>query len=389
MAHHQLPKYDDQSDNWKAYITKAEAYFEATGVSDLGKKRALLVAALSTHTVQVLSGQVAPRKPNSLTYEEAVNVLDDYFDPKRHEITESYQFFNRCQLEDDAHIWALTAPSNGRLPPPILRTFTWCGIDVPMIVDTGSPACVVSKEIFEKNREHWPQLEPAFIKLSCYLGKLPVLGKLSMAVCYSNKEVKSSLMVLNCSGPSLCGRELISKFNDAGSSVLNVSVQQSSGPGSSRTPAMHAVLSEFKDVFSPKLGLIDGHPVHLKLKESAMLKFYHQPLVGLLKADRPTPALAAARIQRWALYLGGFCYQLQYSPGPANEADEWPLPEATVYAGNFGMSEKWTPGIVESITGSRMVSIRTPAGSVRRHVDQVRNREDATPPLGKDQEAAK
>ncbi|XP_070385603.1 uncharacterized protein [Dermacentor albipictus] len=290
---------------------------------------------------------------------------------------------------DDAHIWTLTAPSNGRLPPPILRTFTWCGIDVPMIVDTGSPVCVVSKEIFEKNHEHWPQLETAFIKLSCYLGELPVLGKLSMSLSYNDKEVKSSLMVLNCSGPSLCGRELISKFNDAGSSVLNVSVQQSSGPRSSRTPAIHAVLSEFKDVFSPELGLIDGHPVDLKLKEGTMPKFYHQPLVGLLKADRPTPALAAARIQRWALYLGGFRYQLQYSSGPANEADEWPLPlpEATVYAHNFGTGEKWTPQIVESTTG--MVSIRTPAGSERRHVYQVRNRQDAKPPLGKDQEAPK
>ncbi|XP_070388321.1 4-pyridoxate dehydrogenase-like isoform X2 [Dermacentor albipictus] len=100
MAHHQLPEYDDQSGNWKAFITKAEAYFEATGVSDSGKKRALLLAALSTRTVEVLSEQVAPRKPNSLTYEEAVKVLDDYFDSKRHEIAESYRFFNRCQLEE-------------------------------------------------------------------------------------------------------------------------------------------------------------------------------------------------------------------------------------------------------------------------------------------------
>ncbi|XP_077508670.1 uncharacterized protein LOC144120080 [Amblyomma americanum] len=291
MAHHQLPEYDDQSDNWKAYITKVEAYFAANGVSDSGKKRALLVEALSTRTVQVLSGQVAPRKPNSLTYEEAVKVLDAYFDPKRHEITESYRFFNRCQLE-----------------------------------------------------------------------------------------------------------------------------------GSSHTPAMHAVLSEFKDVFSPELGLIDGHPVHVKLKEGAMPRFYHQPLVGLLKADRPTPALAAARIQRWALYLGGFRYQLQYSPGkqllnadalsrlpqrtsepkppeadtpdyllalsvfdegtvsveelrqltaggPAlsqgqrTQAGEWPLPlpEATVYARYFGRGEKWTPGIVESTTGSRMGATLNPS----------------------------
>ncbi|XP_049528940.1 uncharacterized protein LOC119462442 [Dermacentor silvarum] len=257
MAHHQLPEYDDQCD-WKAYITKAEAYFEATGVSDSAKKRAVLVAALSTRTVQVLAGQVAPRKPNSLTYEEAVKVLDDYFDPKRHEITESFRFFNRCQLE-----------------------------------------------------------------------------------------------------------------------------------GSSRTPAMDAVLSEFQDVFSTELGLIDGHPVHLKLKEGATPKFYHQPLLGLLKADRPTPALAAARIQRWALYLGGFRYQLQYCPGPANEPDDWQLssPEADVYARNFGTGEKWTPGIVQSKIGSRMVAIRTPAGSVRRHVDQVRKRENSPPPLGTDQEA--
>lgn len=41
----------------------------------------------------------------------------------------------------------------------------------------------------------------------------------------------------------------------------------------------------------------------------------HQPLLGLLKSDRPTPPLAAARIQRWALYLGGFRYRLQYCPG--------------------------------------------------------------------------
>ncbi|XP_075560028.1 uncharacterized protein LOC142591611 [Dermacentor variabilis] len=251
MAHHQLPEYDDRSDNWKAYITKADAYFEATGVASTSKKRALLVAALSTRTMQVLSGQVAPRKPNSVTYEEAVKVLDGYFDLKCHEITEIFRFFNRCHLE-------------AAVPWPFM------------------PSCPSS------------------------------------------------------------------------------------------------------DLFSSELGLIDGHPVHLKLKEGAMPKFYHQPLVGLLKADRPTPALAAARIQRWALYLGGFRYQLQYSPGPANEADEWslPLPEATVYARNFGTGEEWTPEIADSTTGSPMVTIRTPAGSVGRHVDQVRNREDATPPLG-------
>ncbi|XP_070386488.1 uncharacterized protein [Dermacentor albipictus] len=149
MAHQQLPDFDDERDNWKAYVIKAEAYFEATGVKESAKKRALLVAALSTRTVQILAGRVAPKKPNSLEYEDVVKVLDEFFDPKRHEITERFRFFNRCQLD---------------------------------------------------------------------------------------------------------GREFI-------------------------------------------------------------LVTDHQPLLGLLRPDRPTPPLAAARIQRWALYLGGFRYKLQYSPG--------------------------------------------------------------------------
>nr|XP_054933835.1 uncharacterized protein LOC129387971 [Dermacentor andersoni] len=102
MAHQQLPDFDDERDNWKAYVIKAEAYFEATGVKESARKRALLVAALSTRTVQILAGRVAPKKPNSLEYEDVVKVLDEFFDPKRHEITESFRFFNRCPLDGES-----------------------------------------------------------------------------------------------------------------------------------------------------------------------------------------------------------------------------------------------------------------------------------------------
>ncbi|XP_077556429.1 uncharacterized protein LOC144170476 [Haemaphysalis longicornis] len=246
VAHHHFPEYDGERDDWKAYVIKVEAYFEATGVTDTAKKRALLVAGLNTRTVQILAGRVAPKKPKRLTYEEVVAALDEYFDPKRHEITESFRFFNRCQHE------------------------------------AGSPTSL---------------------------------------------------------------------------------------------PAVDDIVSEFQDVFSAELGCISGPPVHLQLKEGATPKFYHQPLLGLLEAKKPTPALAAARIQRWALYLGGFRYKLQYSPGSTRETVEWTLPPDTaVYARNYGQGEKWTPGKVQSTTGSRMVIIQTPAGVVRRHIDQVRSR---------------
>lgn len=102
MTSLQLPVFDDTRDKWKAYLIRAEACFEANAITDSKRRRALLVAALSTQTVQVLAGLIAPRMPNSLTYAEAAAALNDYYDPKRHEIAESYKFFTRCQQEGES-----------------------------------------------------------------------------------------------------------------------------------------------------------------------------------------------------------------------------------------------------------------------------------------------
>lgn len=75
MAHLKLPDFDESKDKWKPYLFKVEAFFEANAVENSEKKRALLVAALRTHPVETLAGKVAPRAPNSLTYEEAVATL--------------------------------------------------------------------------------------------------------------------------------------------------------------------------------------------------------------------------------------------------------------------------------------------------------------------------
>ena len=41
----------------------------------------------------------------------------------------------------------------------------------------------------------------------------------------------------------------------------------------------------------------------------------HKPLLGLFKEYKPVPVMASARIQRWALLLGGYSYNLLYKPG--------------------------------------------------------------------------
>ncbi|XP_077511870.1 uncharacterized protein LOC144122168 [Amblyomma americanum] len=487
MTSLQLPTFDDTSDKWKAYLIRAEAYFEANAITDSKQQRALLVAALSTQTVQVLAGRIAPRTPNSLTYDEAVAALNSYYDPKRHEIAESYKFFTRCQQEgeavraflveirriadgcnfgsaldrmlrdrivcgvrstnlrkqllakkdltleeaealaiaaetaendandisgapptvlrmqashrsssrdtsgaaqecgrcgstkhddnacrwanarcfrcrqrghlakkcyrartdenaarrtasvktltvetasrnenkDEAHIWTLISGRKNGLEPPLRRTFRWGEIDLDMEVDTGSPVCVISRNVYDRHRAQWPRLKSPHVKLSCYAGQLPVLGELDLPVQFKNVSVTCPLVVLDCSGPSLCGRDLIAALGKTG-----VTMEELTAPDSTtgNTPSDHMVnrlLAEYKDVFSIDQGLIKGPPASLKLKETATPKFCrqftlvtdHQPLLGLLRPDRQTPPMAAARIQRWALFLGGYQYKLQYVPG--------------------------------------------------------------------------
>ena len=60
----------------------------------------------------------------------------------------------------------------------------------------------------------------------------------------------------------------------------------------------------------------------------------HKPLQHLFSTSRPVPPLASARIQRWALKLGAYDYDLAYKPGKdhgnADTLSRLPLPESAV-----------------------------------------------------------
>ncbi|XP_042144982.1 uncharacterized protein LOC121048276 [Ixodes scapularis] len=246
--------------------------------------------------------------------------------------------------------------------------------------------------------------------------RIPVLGELQLHVCYKGVDVDCSLTVLDCSGPCLCGRDLLAKLKDAGMSILQWAGHDSTAPDPKCSSSVNNIFSDYQDVFSRDLGVIKGPPASLQLKDGVSPKFCkarpipyalqftlvtdHQPLLGLLRADRLTPAMPAARIQRWALYLGGYRYKLHYVPGkqllnsdalsrlpmlstepeddePPQGRNDWAVqPDSTVYVRNYGVGEKWTPGRVKTTTGARMATVETPTAVIRRHTDQVRPRHD-------------
>ncbi|XP_065304929.1 uncharacterized protein [Dermacentor albipictus] len=59
---YQVPHFADAKDKWSSYYIRVESYFKGNDIVDDTKRRALLISALSSKPIDVLSGRCAPRK---------------------------------------------------------------------------------------------------------------------------------------------------------------------------------------------------------------------------------------------------------------------------------------------------------------------------------------
>ncbi|KAL1442985.1 hypothetical protein MTO96_046148 [Rhipicephalus appendiculatus] len=109
---------------------------------------------------------------------------------------------------------ALVAHSatNREVSRPLEKVLTRGGQKLNMIIDTGSPVSVIPLGVYERHRRRWPALTKNALRLSCFLGPLPVIGKLTMDVKSGTVTVTSTLVVVGCQGPLLCGRRTIENF---------------------------------------------------------------------------------------------------------------------------------------------------------------------------------
>ncbi|KAL3234191.1 hypothetical protein MRX96_022628 [Rhipicephalus microplus] len=105
---------------------------------------------------------------------------------------------------------------------------------------------------YERNKTVWPKLRGSPLKLTCFLGRLPVRGQLQLKVSCGNKSTAGSLQVLGCSGPNLCGRDLIQAFHMLEAPVMNVNTSGEQLPLLGADDVnVDRLLAEFADVFAP------------------------------------------------------------------------------------------------------------------------------------------
>ncbi|XP_042150680.1 zinc finger protein 431-like [Ixodes scapularis] len=87
--------------------------------------------------------------------------------------------YDLCTLE--RQVSTVTCVS---LVKPIHRVFDCGGVTLKLQLDTGAPVSTVTWPTYIKHQDDWPRLHKTSLQLSCFLGKLPVRGRLDVQVSF-------------------------------------------------------------------------------------------------------------------------------------------------------------------------------------------------------------
>lgn len=89
------------------------------------------------------------------------------------------------------------------LVQPVRKKLCWGGIDVSMEIDTGSPVCVIPRNVYLQCRNQWPSLAKSELRLNCYRLPKPLNNRksrrcLSQRILVRTKKLGKSIDAPQC-----------------------------------------------------------------------------------------------------------------------------------------------------------------------------------------------
>ena len=151
--------------------------------------------------------------------------------------------------------------------PPYSVKVTLDDALLEMELDTGAAVSIISKATYQQLWEVTPKLMPTTTCLRTYSGQhLVVLGTLKVDVQYEAQQVDHSILVVEGSGPSLFGRDLLT--------VLKLNWKSLEIHNTSKYPSLNGLLAKHEAVFSSKLGRAKNIEAKLNVEAGATPQFY-------------------------------------------------------------------------------------------------------------------
>lgn len=131
-----LAAFDAKSQSWEEYCEILEQFFEANGIDDGDRQRAILISEVGAQTYSLLRNLISPEKPKDKTYQQVVLVLKNHFHPQPSEIVQRYKFDSRTRKPEEsvteyvAELRRLAQSCNyGATLEQMLRDQIVCGIN--------------------------------------------------------------------------------------------------------------------------------------------------------------------------------------------------------------------------------------------------------------------
>ena len=146
------------------------------------------------------------------------------------------------------------------------------GIHSLIELDTGAGVSIISQETYNRHFKETP-LQPSVTLLQTYTGHpVQVSGQFPVKLEYQNQNVTVPLLVVKGSGPSLFGRNWLSRVKLDWKKICSIRVSDPGLPQDVKTQ-LHTTVQCHFNVFKPGLGTIKGITTKLEMKHDSQLKF--------------------------------------------------------------------------------------------------------------------
>ena len=90
-------EFDGEREEWTQYIERLKFFFQANGITDADKKRAVFLSVVGPASYKLLRNLISPARPDEKTFEELVEVLQNHYSPKPSETLQRYRFKQRSR----------------------------------------------------------------------------------------------------------------------------------------------------------------------------------------------------------------------------------------------------------------------------------------------------
>ena len=109
VTHGVFNPFNPASESWSLYIARLRHYFIANDVNDDNKKRSILLSGCGSSTFKLFCNLKPEAELNTTTFDNLVELVKDYYEPKPSQIVQRYKFNTRMRAPQESIVTYVTA----------------------------------------------------------------------------------------------------------------------------------------------------------------------------------------------------------------------------------------------------------------------------------------